>query len=266
MRENKQTKVKLILKCNMIREGPDGEIIVPADFHSNIEVNLDGTIENELYNMMIERIKEKISTFQSRGSGWRLHSIIQLELHIVQWIPLRGSTYIELPKYLKDKKAIINMKNDDDKCFLWCILRALNPVEKNKDRIDRTLKNKIHTLNMKDIKYPITLQDIKKFESLNSNTSISVSGYNEKDKVYPLRVSDYIDREHDIVLMLICNEERKHYCLVNNLSRLLEKQTNNHQKKRSFCLRCFNSFNCENSLNKHKEYCDKNKCVKIEMP
>ena len=77
-------------------------------------------------------------------------------------MPLRGSSYIELPKELKDKKAIINMKNDDDKCFLWCVLRALNPVEKNKERIDGTLKSKIDTLNMKDIKYPITLQDIKK--------------------------------------------------------------------------------------------------------
>ena len=85
----------------------------------------------------------------------------------MQYTPLRGSSYIKLPKYLEDKKAIINMKNDDDKCFLWCVLRALNPVEKNKERIDRTLKSKIDTLNMKDIKYPITLQDIKKFESLN---------------------------------------------------------------------------------------------------
>ena len=69
----------------------------------------------------------------------------------------RGSSYIELPEYLKNKKAITNIKNDDDKCFLWCVLRALNPVKKNKERIDGTLKGKIDTLNMKDIKYPITL-------------------------------------------------------------------------------------------------------------
>ena len=87
---------------------------------------------------------------------------------------------------------------------------------------------------MKDIKYPMTLQDIKKFECLNSSISISVLGYNEKEKVYPLRVSEYISREHDIVLMLICNEERKHYCLVNNLSRLLGAQTSSHLKNDFF--------------------------------
>ena len=251
----------------MIKEGPDGEIIRPFEFHSKIEVNLEGTDENELYNNMLDTIEEKIQKLEhAEGTGWRLHSVMNLELHTVEWVPLRGSSYIELPEYLKNKKAITNMKNDDDKCFLWCVLRALNPVKKNKERINGTLKSKIDTLNMKDIKYPITLPDIKKFEYLNSSISISVLGYNEKEKVYPLRVSEYLGREHDIVLMLICNEERKHYCLVNDLSRLLGAQTSRHLTKRLFCLRCFNSFSCENSLKNHKEYCSTSECIKINMP
>ena len=267
LRENRQTKVKLIFRCYMIKEGPDGEIIRPFEFHSKIEVNHEGTDENELYSNMLDTIEEKIQKFEhAEGTGWRLHSVINLELHTVEWVPLRGSSYIELLEYLKNKKAITNMKNVDDKCFLWCVLRALNPVKKNKERIDGTLKSKIDTLNMKDIKYPITLQDIKKFECLNSSISISVLGYNEKEKVYPLRVSEYLGREHDIVLMLICNEERKHYCLVNDLSRLLGAQTSRHLTKRLFCLRCFNSFNCENSLKNHKEYCSTSECIKINMP
>ena len=267
LRENRQTKVKLIFKCKMIKEGPDGEIIRPFDFHSGIMLNLAETDENELYDIMIETIKEKMDKLESaEGTGWRLHGIIKLELHTAKWIPLRGSSYIELPKELKDKKAIINIKNDDNKCFLWCVLSALYPVKKNNDRIDKTLKSNIETLNTTGINYPVSLPDIKKFECLNSNISISVLGYNKMDKVYPLRVSEYIDREHDIVLMLICDEEKKHYCLVNNLSRLLGLQTSKHLNKRLFCLRCFNSFNCEKSLNKHKEYCGKNECVKIVMP
>ena len=265
--ENRQTKVKLIFKCYMIKEGLDGDIIRQFVFQSNIEVNLKGTDENELYNNMLDTIEEKIQKLEhAEGTGWKLHSVIDLELHTVEWVPLRGSSYIELPEYLKNKKAITNMKNDDDKCFLWCVLRALNPVKKNKERIDGILKSKIDTLNMKDIKYPITLQDIKKFECLNSSISISVLGYDEKEKVYPLRVSEYLGREHDIVLMLICNEERKHYCLVNDLSRLLGAQTSRHLTKRLFCLRCFNSFNCENSLKNHKEYCSTSECIKINIP
>ena len=58
-----------------------------------------------------------MATFQSMGSGWRLHSIIQLELHTVIYNILKEETYIPLPKELAVKRAIINMKNKDNKCF-----------------------------------------------------------------------------------------------------------------------------------------------------
>ena len=86
-------------------------VIQPFAFHSNIEVNLDGTDEEELYITMVEKIIEKMATLQqANGSGWRLHSIIRLELHTVSYNPLRGETYSKLPKELGDKKAIIKIK------------------------------------------------------------------------------------------------------------------------------------------------------------
>ena len=202
LRENRQTKVKIIFKCYMIKEGPDGEIIRPFEFHSKIEVNLEGTGENELYNNMLDTIEEKIQKLEyAEGTGWKLHSVINLEIHTVEWVPLRGSSYIELPKELKDKKAIINMKNEDNRCFIWCVLRALYPVKRDKYRIDKTLKSKIETLNTTGIEYPVSLSDIKKFECLNSNISITVFGYNEKDMVYPLRISEHSNRSCKIKLL-----------------------------------------------------------------
>ena len=55
---------------------------------------------------------------------------MSLDLHAVKYVPLGGSSYIKLPKFLAAKKAIINLKNADDECFKWAITRALNPVEK----------------------------------------------------------------------------------------------------------------------------------------
>ena len=52
------------------------------------------------------------------------------DLHTVKCVPLGGSSYIPLSKFLAAKKAIINLKNEDDECFKWAITRALNPVEK----------------------------------------------------------------------------------------------------------------------------------------
>ena len=132
----------MLLRCNMVRTGNSGRVIHPAAFHSDIVVNLDGSDEKELYDTMVEKMIEKMATFQSMDSGLRLRSIAQLELHTVRYNPLRGETYIPLPKELADKKAIINIKNKDNKCFLWCVLRALNPKDHNSERVDAELKNK----------------------------------------------------------------------------------------------------------------------------
>ena len=113
LRNNRRTKVKLIFKCNMERPSNLGETVIkPTNFHSHPEVNLDGTDERELYDMMVERIIEKMATFQSGGSGWRLYSIIQLELHSMRYSPLGGETWISLPKELANKNAIINIHEE----------------------------------------------------------------------------------------------------------------------------------------------------------
>ena len=120
---------------------------------------------------------------------------------------------------------------------------------------------------MEGIEYPVSLQDINKFETLNSNIAITVFGYNENDKVYPLRVSPYIkNRVNKIKLMLIEEGEKSHYCLIQNLSRLISSQVNNHNGQCFICDNCLNPFNTDDSLNKHKEYCNTNECIKINMP
>ena len=212
---------------------------------------------------MVEKILEKIATFLANDSEIRFHSVIKLKLHTVRYKPLRGESYIPLPKELADKKAIINMKNSDNKCFLWCVLRALNPSKNNPQRLDEELIGKENTLNMEGIEYPVSLKYLNKFEKQNPTISIMVLGYKRKS-VYPFRNSDCTDRDHNIILMLIEEGGVKHYSLVKSLSRLLASQVPKNNGKHYFCLRCLNPFWCEKSLSKHKEYSDEYEAVKIE--
>ena len=161
----------------------------------------------------------------------------------MRYNPLRGETWVSLPKELADKKAIINMKNKDNKCFLWSVLRKLYPDEKNPQRLDKKIMAKENTLNMEGIEYPVSLKDLNKFEKQNPTISITVLGYEGKI-VYPLRNSDNTDREHNIILMLIKEGGVKHYCLVKSIERLLSSQVSNGKRKQHFCLRCLNSFWC----------------------
>ena len=269
LRNKRNTKVKLILKCYMISERDN--LIKDFPFHSEIEINVEGTNENEIYTTMTDTILERIANLingsSGGGSGWIFYKIIKLELHTASYRPLRGNTWIPLPKELADKKAIINMKNKDEKCFMWCVLRALNLKNDNSERVDKELMEKEDTLNMKGIEYPVSLKDIDRFEKQNPEISITVLGFNEKDKVYPLRVSEYIyNRTHNIILLLIERDGVKHYCLVKNSSRLLSKQVSAHKEGTHICFRCLNPFWSHKSLEKHQEYCRNHEAVKINMP
>ena len=88
-----------------------GEVIAKkAVFHSKTEVTLENTDSNELFSKLKETVLEFLPTFQSQGSNWRFHSVLSLDLHAVTYVPLGGSSYISLPKFLAAKKAIINLK------------------------------------------------------------------------------------------------------------------------------------------------------------
>ena len=254
LRNNRGTKVKLVLICNMEKLSTLGEIIIkPSNFSSKIENNFGEEDEDELFIKMTMRAMENMaSQLQVEGSGWRFHGIVRLELHFVIYNPLRAETWVALPKELANKNAIINPKNKDNKCFLWCVLRALNLREKNSERIDKKLKEKENTLNMEGIEYPVSLKDIDKFENQNPSIFITVLGYNKKS-VYTLRNSNNTNREHNVILLLLKGEGVNHYCLVKNLSRLLSSQVSKHNGKKYFCMRCLNPFNNQKALDKHEE-------------
>ena len=124
LRNNRNTKVKLILKIFMIHEKEN--ITKEFAFHSNIEINLKGTDEDDIYIIMMDRILEKIERFingdGNGGTGWAVFNVIKLELHTVSYKPLRGETWVPLPKELADKKAIINMKNENNNVFCGVFL------------------------------------------------------------------------------------------------------------------------------------------------
>ena len=267
LEKNKGIKVKLDFHCNMIKQEKEGPRIERFEFHSDIELNLNGTDERDLYEKMIDRIEEKIQHLQDEDSGWRFHSVVGLEMYTVVYKPLKGGSYIKLPKEIATKKAVVNMKNTkDDQCFLWCILRALNPVKRDKEIIDGTLKSKIDTVNMGNIHYPVALKDVSKFEKLNSDIAVSVYTYDENYSVGPLQVSKHVDRPYRIKLLLISDENKTHYCLIENFSRLISSQASKHKGKVYVCERCINAFTTENALKEHEKHCMNKDCVHLKMP
>ena len=263
--ENPNTKMKMILICQMQKTDlTTGETIeIEADFHSDIEINIAEKDKNKLLDKMIVRIEEVLANFQQSGSNWVFQQIIRLEIHFANWQPLGGSTFIPLPAKIKNKKVVINPKNEDNQCFKWCVVRALNPVKKNSERITKELIEQAKSLNWNGLKFPVGLKAIKIFETNNPSISINVFGYEEE--VYPLKISKE-KRINNIDLLWISDEEKQHYCLINNMSRLIRSKLTKHHETAEICRSCLNHFPNKDKLKNHEEYCFQNETIKIEMP
>ena len=179
---------------------------------------------------------------------------------------MKGGTYIPLPKFIQNKNAIINIQNEDDKCFLWSILRYLHPKEIHAERIT-DLKKYENELNFEDIKFPVKLKDIAKFEKQNPNLPrIGVFSVNEDNKINPLRLKK-TDCKNSIDLFLHSDGERQHYSLIKNFSKLVRSQiTKDTTRKILICKRCFCHYTKEELLEKHINYCGNNETALIRMP
>ena len=172
LRNHRNVKIRMIMVCIMEQQDIEKrKTIITQDkayFNTETYINLESTDVKAILSQMIKEILEKIYIYQRNGSGWYFKEVFSLEIHIVDYKPIKGSSYIPLPDFLMRKKAIINMENKDNKCFLWSILRYLHPIEKHETRLTDIRKYE-NDLNFKGIDFPVKLKDIPKFENQNPN-------------------------------------------------------------------------------------------------
>ena len=116
--------------------------------------------------------------------------MINLEIHTAEYNPMKGSSYISLPDWISNKKAIVNIQNKDEKCFLLCVLRCLHVKKRDEERLV-DLKKYENSLNTEGIDFPMKLKHIYKFEKLNpSLPGINVFPVSDNKKFYPLRMAE----------------------------------------------------------------------------
>ena len=205
-----------------------------------------------------------IAQWVSEGSGWTIQSVDNHYLNIVQYQPMKASSYIKLPQELRNsEKGLINMKNEDNECFRWCQIRRLNPQDKNPQRIKKSDKEYINKLDYSGIEFPVTTKQYNKIEKQNE-ININVFGYENKQP-YPIFVSkETHDRE--LNLLLITENENKHYVLIKDFNRFMFNQTK-HKERKHFCMHCLQCFSSERGLNNHKDNCIQvNGTQAVKMP
>ena len=102
----------------------------------------------------------------------------------------------------------MNIKNNDQKCFLWCHVRHIHPLKEHPEiilKIDKGVA--CNLLNYDKIEFPVKEKDFKKIE-IQNNICTNVFGY-ENELIFPIYVSDQ-KFENSIDLLLLINDDKSH--------------------------------------------------------
>ena len=254
----------IVIKCLLVKIDGGGEEYKQYYYNSSISDIVSKTQIKEFIINVIELFKEELNS-ASGGSAWKFEKFIKFTIATQKTKSVLGKSYIKLPKVLIDKKACINIKNNDDKCFEYC-LRAHKLYDsikaKDKNEVYHYLEKKHPNLikRPEGITFPITTDDIHKYEELN-NIQINVfslDGYDDESKdIKNFIQQEYksnIHRQEVVNLLLIREGDLSHYVLIKNISRLFASKTNH--KTKHICENCLvKSFLSVELLNKHKIKC-----------
>ena len=107
------------------------------------------------------------------------------------------------------RKELINIKNKDKKCFLWCHVRHINPSKEHQERIKKTDKKIAEKLDYDGIEFPEQEKDFSKIEVKN-NICINMFGY-ENALVFPIYLPDQ-KFEDSIDLLLLIDDDKSIMC------------------------------------------------------
>ena len=210
----------------------------------------------------ILKILEK---WTQNGSGWTVDYISTLWLDIAKYQPLRGGSYIPLPAAVKNKKAVVNVKNTDDRCLRWALRSAMFPVAKGEHNYRPTKYPEEDGLDFTGIDTPTPISQISKVEKQN-DLAINVFGWDGACVIIH-RLSDRACPAERINLLLIEKADKFHYTWIKNLNRLLYDQSK-HRERKHFCKRCLHGYTREDLLEAHKPDCRGigQTAVMVEMP
>ena len=221
-----------------IRFRKDGEMVELA-FNSRMLNVYNLSDMNEIVNGMITHMAQQIENLALSDNKFVFDEVLHMNVDFHRLNLMRGSSYLPLPDWLAWKKVIINPKNSDLECFKWAVIAASRweEIGHNPERITK-LRRYEEDFDWTGVGFPVSFKDITGFESRNQ-ISINVLAVEDR-QIYICRKGG--DHERVANLMLITENNRKHYVAIKSLSRLLSNQNTKHNGKEYYCMNCLQEF------------------------
>jgi len=199
--------------ASFVWESGDGRLMrVPAYFATPPVVVNEGQ-DYDIDNLQ-DNLDHKVEQWNRRGSNFNIERVSRFVLSIHPYRPLHGSTFVRTPDFLANKHCLINVQNNDEKCFVWSVLSALYPPTDHPYRLTK-YKDYEHSLNVEGLTFPVQTKQIPLFEKLNPSISINVLSFEESSKGFTVEYrSPERERERHVNLLLlenVDNPSKQHY-------------------------------------------------------
>ena len=170
-------KIQLNMGVKFISSNDTGEIrtfYVNSDNEEIRSGNQPDEIITKLFESFLNNYQKEEKMLRN-GSNFVFESIKILYYHIHKINLKRGKSYLKFPEWILNKRATINPKNKDKKCFQYAITAALNhqKIENHPERISN-IKPFIDQYNWKDIDFPAGIKEWKKFEQNNEEIALNI--------------------------------------------------------------------------------------------
>ena len=217
-----------------IRFKQDDELVELA-FNSRMMIVHNLSEINEIVNEAIAHMKRQIENPALLNSRFVFDEVLFMDIDFHQLNLTRGSSYIPLPQWLANKKAIINPRNKDQECFKWAVIAASRweEIGKEPQRVSNLKKYEVD-FNWSGLKFPVSVKNIKGFEDKN-RISINLLATEGKE-IYICRKGGNYNRSINLMIL------NGHYVAIKSLSRLLSSKNSKHKGKEYFCMNCLHGF------------------------
>ena len=224
-----------------------------ARFNIHNDDDLTQAIEDSVKQILLQ-----IEKLEATKSNLKFKRAVSITIHYDKYDPTRAGRYIELPRFIKLKKACVNIKNEDNKCLKYCVQSIVyDKINNHHPEAMFHYKNlNDDIINWNGINFPAGNKDIDRLET-NNNGLISINVYEpddllNEDKVIKTKTTKVQNAKYHIDLLKFFDEkDNYHFAIVKNISRLLSNQANNAKTPKHFCRYCCHPFTTEKGLNKH---------------
>jgi hypothetical protein len=220
------TIVKLFLKMKTLRVYA---VLEAKIYNDHLKCDEDNRYTTRFINIgrsdftSIQDFYAYVFSFISRITKWDqehdylyIWAIQAIHFNIVKLKVMQGLSYVELPDFIKNRKAIINIKNTDNKCFLYSMVASRHLPPSHVDRVKFYQNPEFLSEWVYDDKsFPMRINKVVYFEKAN-NVKINIYTLDsDQMTIIPIHLSKQ-EHIHETVNLFLYEE---HYTFIKDFSR-----------------------------------------------